>query len=615
MKLLTQTEFRGLFSRRSAEEIPLGFAARVKNSDHASSSSVEPHKAYETYGNQDNATDKGKRKFTYSRGDGFETKVHVRDDGSNTILEYHNPSDTRKHAKGEWLVLVSGLTKDTVMGFTPFNDTGTDNMIFCNGIENFSVWSGAICVFDGAVLAAASTITVKKVTGDPKTNPTDGFPSSGTIVYRDTAGAIKSLAYSSKTATVFTMTTPGNTTASADLTGCAEAADTSTHSALNKNNILHTAQGRVWATGNPAQPTVLDFSEVSDFTNFTAAANPDDPGARDFPEGGNNTAIKSRDAWIFLGKDKGVFAYQIVYQSATTRSEVVKKISNIGIATQMSIKQIGNDYVYISPDGNIMQLSRIEAENEFNVQDLSELIEPTIRDMVFDEASMVYWKKRRRLLIAAKKNSESSKNDQVIELQLSNNEEGAKVINYGILDWYVGDWSVWEENLYHISSVESYDFKSFAGYDKNTAPYEWIRTDRIENFGKPSEQKQLFFHEIAGFMSTGTTLTTIYAFDENGITVELEKSLAGTQGEPIVVAQPLNTIGAFELGSDPIGGTSENLEDLDFFHVFFELPPDYRPYNVQRSFKLDGVGQRVVILRDTWHYDFSDDDINSQLIL
>lgn len=611
MEKLAQIEYRGIMTTRSGEKIPRGFATSIVNGDQSSSSQTGPEKGYSLFGNQSNPDNKTTRRYTYERGNGVETMLQVRDDASNNILEVLHPGDIRNSEDGEWLILVSGLTTGKQIDFTPFNDTGTDNLLFCDGVGNFSRWSGAMCVIDGALSAAAATVPVKKITGDPKTNATDGFPASGSFIYRDTTGTYKTITYTGKTASSFTGCS--GVTATADNTGVMQAADTTTYSAVNKNNVLGTAQGKVWGTGNPAQPTVLDFSAVSDFTDWTADVNPNDPGARDFPEGGKNTVLAFQDDWVFVGKEKAIFAYKIVYQTATARSELVKKISDIGIANQKSVALVGNEWWFVSPEGRIGRILRLESEGLFQVEDITELIKPTLENAVWDDAVIEYFPKRNKLIVAYKMDSNSSQNDRALDIQISVNEEGNKVLNFGLLDWYISDMCLYNKDLYHGSGAESECFKSFDGWSKNGGPYEWNRLDRVENFGN-FEAKEVFYHEVVGLIGPGTTLIDKVHYGENAYLGTIEKSIAFSDGEPWVVSQALNTLGAFELGINPLGGALlEDIEDLSFFHVYFSLPNEYRPFVVQREFETIGTGQRVIILKDIWHFDYSEEDINSEL--
>ena len=58
LKIQEQSQYRGLDTLRTANEIPPFFAAHTLNADLSSSSQIAPFKGYSRFGNQANATDK-----------------------------------------------------------------------------------------------------------------------------------------------------------------------------------------------------------------------------------------------------------------------------------------------------------------------------------------------------------------------------------------------------------------------------------------------------------------------------------------------------------------------------------------------------------------------------
>ena len=69
-------------------------------------------------------------------------------------------------------------------------------------------------------------------------------------------------------------------------------------------------------------------------------------------------------------------------------------------------------------------------------------------------------------------------------------------------------------------------------------------------------------------------------------------------------------LGSFPLGMNPLGGSdAEDIEELSPFMVFFALPNEYYPFNIQREFNTSGVGQQVVVLKEAVLYDYTDDEV------
>jgi len=519
------TKFLGLNTLRTSDEIGDFEAAATLNADLSSSSQVSPMKGYSQFANQANASDKITQQFPYERSSGFETLLQIRDNDTNSILEYLNPGDTRNSQDGEIIPLITNFTTGKVMSFAPYNDEGTDQLLMSNGADNFSKWLPGICILDGAVLAAAGTLTVKKITGDSKTNATDGFSSSGSLTVKDDAGATVTITYSGKTATTFTGCS--GVTAMADTAGIAQTVDTSTHSGLDKFTFILTAQGRLWGTGTSGAETLVKYSEVGDFTNFTSSTNPDDPGFADFPEGGKNIAMGSIDNWIIVYKSKVVWGYALSFPTSTSKTSTRKLISDTGIAPSIkALALVGNDYVHVSPEGQIRRLSRLEAQNLFQTEDLALQIRPTIKDFVWDDAAITYWKKENILLIAGKSDSDQSNNDKVVSFQFSQNEKGSAILNRGIMDWFVNAMTVYDQQLYFGSSGDSKLFKAFDGFTKNGAAYKFIYTTKLEHFGSPFTRKNIEGLWVKGRISAGSELKTEILFGENGAIALYEKTLA-----------------------------------------------------------------------------------------
>ena len=142
MSWFSKTRFGGMMSLRRATEIPSHMCAESLNGDLGSSSIAGPEKGYSLFGRQANATDKIVRKFTFTKGDGTEIMLHVRDNATNFIVEYLNTEDTRNSANGEWTTLETGLSRSNVLAdgttkiarfdFTSFNDTGINQLIYGN---------------------------------------------------------------------------------------------------------------------------------------------------------------------------------------------------------------------------------------------------------------------------------------------------------------------------------------------------------------------------------------------------------------------------------------------------------------------------------------------------
>ncbi len=595
MEFKESTEFLGLNTLRRANEIGRHSAAHTLNADLSSSSQIAPLKAYSVFGKQYNATDKIVKQDEYERGLGHKSLLQVRDDGSNTILELLIEGDNRNSEKGEFVQLIDDFTTGKILSLAPFNDTGTDNLLMSNGADNFSRWNGAVCILDGAVSAAEGTLTVQKMSKQVKTNPTDGFDSSGDLIVNDDSGNRVVIAYTGKTDTTFTGCT--NTPAMSDKAGIAQAVDTSTYSARKKFTFILTAQGRLFGTGVDSSPTTLYSSTVGDFTDIgdAAGSTPDAEIIEDFPEGGRNYALASIDKTIVIYKESQVWGLTFVYPSSTTRVAQRSKLSDTGIAPSIkAIDRVDADYIHISPEGLLMRLSHIASEDLFNSEDLLEDIRPTIEDWVWDDAEVKYWKKKRTLIISGKTDSTQDNNNKAVIIQFSKDKKKRRIANIGILDWFIGAMAVYNQQLYFGGSVESECYKAFDGYSKNGAGYRFEYTTNIKNYGSEFKRKTIQGIALKGRIGAGTTLFMDILLDEFGKTAKYTRTIKQSDSD-YVTQSPDNPLGVNALGSEILGGTKGDVSELDDFLVFYPLPIQAKPFNIQLNFYTDGEGQNVAL--------------------
>ena len=596
MKFKEYTKFLGLNTLRRANSISDAEAAHTLNVDLSSSSQISPMKGYSKFGNQSNAADKIIQQYEYERGLGFKTLLQVRDDGSNTFLEYLNPGDTRNSENGEWIQLINNFTTGKILSFAPFNDTGTDNLLMSNGADAFSRWSGAICILNGAVAAEAATLTVQKITGDPKTNATDGFGATGTLIVKSDAGTRVAVAYTGKTATTFTGCS--NVPAMSDKAGIAEQVDITTYAAINKYTFILTAQGRLWGIGLVTSPTTLNYSTVGNFSDIggTAGSTPDALGTEDFPEGGKNYCLASLDKTIVVYKENAVWGLTFEYPSATTRVAQRQKISDVGIAPSIkAIDRVDNEYIHISADGQIASLSRLQSTDLFNTNDLAAKIRPTIQDWVWDDAVIKYWRKERMLIIAGKSDSDQANNNKAVVIQFSIDKNGNKILNHSIIDWFIGAMTIYNKQLYFGGSVESECYKAFDGYSKNGAGYRFEYTTNIKNYGSEFKRKTIAGIALKGRIAAGATFYTEILFDENGKTAKYVGSISQSDGAPYITAATENFLGMNALGSEPLGSSKDDINEMDDFLVFYPLPRQAKPFNIQLNFYTDGEGQNAAL--------------------
>lgn len=569
---------RGMFTALPSDKIPDGFAANSINIDYSTGGVIAPMKGFSLVGNSQGVTGKVFGIFGYSKNDNNELLVAVFDDGSTGTLMWLN------EVRSRWETLVASLTTGYRMGFAAFNGTGTNSLIFCNTQQNFSTWTGAVAYY--ASDNGSNTITVT-VDSPATTLATAGFSASGSLIIGGTT-----ITYTGISSLTFTgcSAVPSSPTVG---DGIAQLPDTTTHSALPKNNIFLVADGRLWAAGNPSAVNRLYYSQVGVATNFTAATAPDDPGFEDFPDGkGPIKSLGAKDGYVMILKKDLVRAYKLDYPSSTTRTPVRKTLfsaEDIGGSSVFGIAGIYNDLVYTTTLGAIRRLYVPDANESYKTDDWTQKIQPTVRALNWDESVTVFWPKE-RILLSAGRSEDSDNNDKVISIQFHEDEEDRTLIDIGTMDWPINCATIFRGDLYFGCSIASKVYKAFDGYEKDGGPYRAIYTTKQYDFLQTFLEKMNLLIPAFGRIGSGTTINFELLLD-GGTRGVFNATLSSTD-TGYIFQEAINTIGAFEIGVEPIGGTIEDANDLDKFRVFFNTSNNYTMYNIQLTIYSSGKGQR-----------------------
>ncbi len=591
---ITQTQYRGMMSLRNATELPVGFCAYSLNGDLGSSSQAAPLPGYSSFGHQTNKNQPTIRKYTYTRGDGTSVMLQVRDDGTNYILEYLNQEDTRNDNNGEWSILEAGLSRSRILlngtikkldfGFESFNDTGTDQCIYGNGVEGIRIWNGCTAAL------LSSTVNTVTIAGTA-TLANRGFKTSGSVIING-----NTYAYSGISGTSFTGvgTDPTSETANS---GVAQSVDTSTMSAVDKGSVFLTLNARLYMAGIVLAPNQVTYSKVGDITSYSGS-NPDDGGFEDFPDmAGNITALSYVDSWLIAFSLNRIVAFSFQYPTATTRTVQKIVISDEGCPNQKAVKKIGDRVLYLTPYGGIKQITQIAAKDVFNVEDLTDNIRPTLQGFDWSDGVLEYSSKKRMIRTAGKTDSTQTGNNIGVDLFFTKDELDQPIQNLGIHDWFIGDTCIFNGDIHFGSSLDCQDMLAFDGYTKNGAPYKWKRSERRELFSNAWEKKRMPYFAVRGAIDPGTILPMTLKYNINGSLTVQPFELRGDD-ERFVSSSTLNMLGGFELGSEPLGGTMEDIGDLRPFQVIFPLPEIYFR-DIQLEYEVQ-KGMRVMV--DTHAY-------------
>lgn len=595
-KLQVLSQWHGLHTALDSDAIPDGRSPSLKNVRIAGSH-FRGAKGYSLIGTRVVAAGEVTSKFTYRRNDGDEVMVRVRDSGSAGTLEWYDATNE------EWYTLLSSLTTGKIMGFAEFNysngDEDVNQMIFCNGTENMSVWTGAVTRLTAAVTATDTTINVVS---------TADFPATGTIMYNGTE-----IAYSGKAATSFTVAS-AHASAGAD-DGVAEAADDSTHSGITKGNILLSAQDRLWIAGINASPLAFDYSDEGAAFTFTGGANRSDSGSETALNiGGKITGLAEKGGKIIVLGEDGAEAFSFVYPTSTTKAPVYEEIFRApgkGCLFHKSVFKVGQE-VYFANKNGIASLADVEGTNRIFDKSITRDILPTAKTYDFSEAAAIYHDKESILLMSCKSDSDLTGNDTVIGVEFyrtagGTTKQGIPVDSedtYGIiiLDWVANCWAILDDELYFGSSYEQNSFKAFDTYQNDGAPRTIRYATKRFNSGDPFQNKESRLIGVRGMIKDGTDIEAKILYNA-GFLGEVTKTIESTGA--YVSQNTLNTIGAFALGLNPMGATLEEVAELKEFIVFLDVGVDYNWKDIQIVFESETDGGTFFIS----HVGFSIQDV------
>jgi len=278
----------------------------------------------------------------------------------------------------------------------------------------------------------------------------------------------------------------------------------------------------------------------------------------------------------------------------------------VGTVNQLGLVKLGDAIVYATAKGGIKSVFISQTQESFDFDDLTENIRPSIKNGVFTSARAIWFEKERTLIVAYKKDSDSTENDRCIVIEYTKDLQGNIFKVLGTMDWTVGSWFIYENELYFGSSFEPNCFKAFDGYEKGGTglPYRSLFTLKRYRFSQnPLQQKEIVYIPITGWIGAGTILKFQLDLDFLGSRAHLESQLSASETQYTIQPQ-FNTLGTFELGTEPVGGTMEDVDELNYFKIYFTVPTSHHPFDAQLTVYTEDAGARYKI--ESINFDIKD---------
>lgn len=487
-----------------------------------------------------------------------------------------------------WEILNSGYTPGYDFGFAEFN-INTDlvsYVYFGNSQEPFSRWSGAHTNLTAALALNDSSIAVA--------DTTDGFTTTGSV---EVCGV--SLAYSSKTNTQFNLSS-SSTIACGSGRGIAQAVLTNTSNP--RGNIYLVANNRLFISGVTSTPQAVFFSKYGDATTFVtttlvSGGTATDSGIFNLAEGGGGvTALAQDESAIYIFKRSIIYRATLTDQLYTLLplKPFDGKSRTTGAINQKSTFAGGNGIFFITPDNQIMNLTRIQYVDYPQIIPISDPIKPTVDAAIFTSSTGIFW--RDKAYIAAKTDSNSSRNDVIFVYNFRRQAWESPIIG-----WNVGDWNIYDdgagEQLYfgHAITPNTYKVSALALDDIYGVTANW--RSKQYDFSEPQGLKEIDDVFIEGYISDNTSLTVSLLLDDNGNTQIFKTTIAGTETSFLYDSPLYNLFGFSPFGTERFGSNND-FSGKKKFRVYLNKNLRRVPfYNAQLEFASDGENQQWEILR------------------
>jgi len=516
------------------------------------------------------------RIHTFRKRDGTNIMLHAYDDE----LRYY------KKSVGQWERLKDGFTVGQEFGFADHNTNvdQTSFVYFSNGVEDYSRWTGNVSELTSAVTSSALSLIV----GD-----TTLFPSSGAVIY---CGNI--VAYTAKTDTNLTISAATTTCAS----GRGVAQIPTTYPTVPKGNILAVLNTRMFMAGVASSTQTLFYSDIADATTFSMATS----GARtaynagliNMPEGGGGIVGLAVDEEVIYAFKRNIIK-SVTFTQDGNDLPVIKPIKphdnksqTVGAVSSKSIFAGGNGIFFITPNNEIMNLSRVEDIDYPQVVPISDMISNTVDDMVFASSTGVYWKNR--AYFSAKQDTDSSNNDVILVWDHQNQMWFSPMIGLNANSFSIAKFSELEElyfahamqpNVYKVNNVEMDDIYGITA--------NW--RSKEETFGSPHLLKSIDNFYVEGYINNSTELSISLLFDEDGFTSSYSTTFTGNEGSDKYryVAADYNLFGFNELGYERFG-SNDDFTGKEKFRIYFGKGLKRVPFHsVQVEFASDSENENA----------------------
>lgn len=505
-------------------------------------------------------------------------------DGTSIMMRSTSATLEWYDAHGSYWELLGQGYQNGDFGYAD-NNVNTDQssyVYFGNSRDAFSRWNGAHSFFTIAPTSTAGTLFV---------SDTSNFTATGTVAY---CGA--TVTYTGKTATTFTVASAAECGAGR---GIAQGVQTFDNQALYpRGNIYLFADNRLFISGTTNTQNIVYFSSYGSSTSFdidslVTSSTLADPGLFNLPEGGGPVKAMVMDEGSIY-----IFKPAIIYKATltdTTYSIAPLKAfdgrsQTTGAIGKRNVFVTSNGSFFVTPDNQILLLSRIDDINYPQTSAISDIIRPTVQGLYFASSTGVVFQDK--AYFATKSEQDAPVNDVVLVYNLDTQAWDSPIVG-----WSVADWAIYPDPVTGLDALFFSDGATNNTYQVINQPQDYQystvanwRSKRF-TFGAPQALKYIENVYFAGYIAPNTTISISLLLDEDGYTRRYTTTLSGTDSAYIFNSQIFNSFGLRPFGTTRFGA-QEDLTGLKRFRVY--LGKDFQQipfYNAQIEVASDGENQ------------------------
>ena len=511
--------------------------------------------------------------------------------GENVLIRtYGSVIEYFEEGNGEWTTLMTGLTPNRKFGFADFNVNPDLHsfVYFGNGVDNFLRWDGAHTLLTQTAEVGTTTIWVED---------TSDFMMGEEVDQRIImCGVVYTYDSDDTTQTSFKLLNAVTKECAAGK-GVAQAVQSFSTSTHPVGNIYLAANNRLFIAGIASTTQAVYFSRYGDPTDFVGAdlvtdSTADAPGIFNLGEGGGavtGLALEENSIYIF----KRNIIYKATLSDSFYTLDPLKpfdgRSQTLGLAYRGGVFAGNNGLFFVTPDKQILYLTRVAQIDYPQIVPISDIIKPTLEEADFSDITGVVF--RNKAYFSFKDDTQPAFNNVVFVWDIVNKKWDSPIVGWNAADWAIYDDGDGEELYFgSANSPNVYKVTDTPQDDVYAVTANW-RSKQF-TFGYPQFLKQITDVYVEGYINDNTSLTISLLLDEDGYTQIYSTTLSGTESDYIYNSTEYNSFGLTAFGTKRFG-SNEDYGGKKKFRVY--LTKNFRPvsfYNAQIEFASDGENQQ-----------------------